>query len=104
MRKSSLPMLVLRVGLAGAWAGLLVLAGLWALNHGAARFPALGRLWLVGGLTCLFMGQFVFCAAVADRLFPHVHPRLQAAVEVGTGAGFVSGLVVLVALLLGALP
>ena len=95
---------MLRVALAGAWAGLLVLAGLWALNHGEGRFPSLGRLWLVGGLTCLFMGQFVFCAAVADRLFPHVHPRLQAAVEVGTGAGFVSGLVVLIALLLGALP
>ncbi len=96
-------MLVVRVALGWGWAGLLALAGLWALDHGAERFPMLGRFWLVGGITCLLMGQFVFAAAASDRLFPHVHPRVQAGVELGVGAGFLAGLGVLVAMVLGAM-
>lgn len=96
-------MLLVRVSLAWGWAGLLALAGLWALSHGPLRFPLLGRFWLVGGITCLLMGQFVFAAAAADRLFPHVHPRVQAGVELTVGAGFLAGLCLMLAMVLGAL-
>lgn len=59
--------LAILVPAATAWAGCLVVAGLWlALDVRAAGGPG-----LLGGLAAVAAGQFVFMAAVADRLFPN---------------------------------
>ena len=96
--------LTVRVALASIWAGLLVLAGLWAVSEGLDRFPMLARVWRVGGVTVIAMGQFLFSALVADRLFPHASRRLAGAVQAATGAALVLGLVALAALTAGVWP
>lgn len=93
--------LAMRVALATAWAGLLVLAGLWALTVGRARYAALEPAWLLGGLTVIAMGQFVFSALVADRLFPHADPRVVLAFQALTGLAFVLGFALLLLWWLG---
>ena len=93
--------LAARVVLASAWAALLALAGLWSIGIGAQRLPALGRGWHVFGLTALCMGQFVFAALVADRLFPHASVRLAMAFEATAAVGFIAGLVVMAVWIIG---
>lgn len=59
--------LAILVPAATAWAGCLVIAGLWLVfNVRLAGWPG-----LLGGLSAVAAGQFVFMAAVADRLFPN---------------------------------
>lgn len=100
-RRGNKAMLVLRVAFASAWAAVLCGAGLWAIINGPGRVPGLRTAWVVGGLTALAMGQFVFSAVVADRLFPHVQPRVQVAFQMATGGGFVLGLLAMGLMLLG---
>lgn len=91
--------LAMRVVLASLFAGVLALMGLWAFAEGPARFGAMlpRWLWLVAGVTCLAMAQFVFAALVADRLFPHAAEPLVRGVEVVSGVVYLGGVVVLLA-------
>lgn len=101
----------LRMAVASAWSGMLVLAGLVALLDFADRVE--GAAWAGGGraralcmgagATLVLMGQFVFAALVADRLFPRASPLLRIGFQGLTGAAFVAGLVVLALLLAGVL-
>jgi hypothetical protein len=95
--------LALRLGLATTWAALLVLAGLWAMTVGSDRLPTLGSGWLLLGITAVAMGQFVFAALVADRLFPHASVRLTLAFEASAAAAYVAGLIVMVIWVAGVL-
>lgn len=96
-----LRMLVLRVVLATLWAGLLCVAGLWVMVDWTDRFPAYRWACLIGGGTALAMGQFVFAALVADRLFPRVNPWVSWSIQGVSGLVYVVGLVVLGLLLTG---
>jgi len=96
-----LRMLVLRVVLATLWAGLLCVAGLWVMVDWTDRFPAYRWACLIGGGTALAMGQFVFAALVADRLFPRVNPWVSWSIQGVSGLVYVAGLVVLGLLLTG---
>ncbi len=96
-----LRMLVLRVVLATLWAGLLCVAGLWVMVDWIDRFTAYRWACLIGGGTALAMGQFVFAALVADRLFPRVNPWVSWSIQGVSGLVYVVGLVVLGLLLTG---
>ncbi|MBL0870914.1 MAG: hypothetical protein IBJ18_10100 [Phycisphaerales bacterium] len=96
-----LRMLVLRVVLATLWAGLLCVAGLWVMVDWTDRFPAYRWACLIGGGTALAMGQFVFAALVADRLFPRVNPWVSWSIQGVSGLVYVAGLAVLGLLLTG---
>lgn len=89
--------IILRVGLASLWAGLLVFSGLWAIGDWSWRFHEFRTGCLLVGGMLIAMGLFVFAALVADRLFPEADRRVTGAVEgvcaLAAFAGF--GLVVL---------
>lgn len=95
--------LAVRIILATGWAGLLSLGGLWALTTGSSRFPGWPMAWEVGGVTAVAMGQFVFCALVADRICPHADWRLAGTLLGVTGLAYVGGLLTLAAMLMGAI-
>ncbi len=95
--------LVLRVAVAGAWAGLLVLVGLWLVLDWAVRAPGFAIPCRLGGVTLIAMGQFVFAALVADRLFPGVWPGVRLAVEGASALTFLIGIATLGVLAWGAL-
>lgn len=95
--------LVVRVVLASGWAALLFLGGLWAVTTGSGRFPGWPLAWEVGGVTAIAMGQFVFCALVADRICPHADWRLSGTLLAVTGLAYVGGLVTLASMLIGAI-
>jgi hypothetical protein len=90
--------------LASTWAGVLVLAGVWAITAGVDRLPALRGFWLAGGVTVIAMGQFVYAVLVADRLFPHARAWVRWPFECATGLVYVGGLAVLGAKLTGVWP
>lgn len=95
--------LAVRVTLATGWAALLALSGLWAMTTGVERFPGSSWAWTVGGVTVLAMGQFVFCAVVADRLCPQADWRVSGTVLGVCGLVYVGGLVMLLGMLMGAM-
>ncbi|MBL8760661.1 MAG: hypothetical protein JNL50_05095 [Phycisphaerae bacterium] len=82
----------LRAAAATAWAGTLLLTGLWIAMNGPTRWPVPRELCLVGGLSLLAGGQFLFLVLVADRVFPRASSRVVWAVEVVLFAAFVLGL------------
>jgi hypothetical protein len=92
-----------RVVLATAWAGLLVLAGLELCFTWAQRFPSARGLCVLGGVTVLAMGQFVFASLVADRLFPKARLWVAGAVQFLVGVMYVGGVLLLVLMLTGAM-
>ncbi|MGH7132390.1 MAG: hypothetical protein ACREJO_10645 [Phycisphaerales bacterium] len=73
--------LIVRIGLATLWAGLLVFSGLWAIGEWSWRFHEIRGACLLFGATLIAMGLFVFTALVADRLFPGADRRITGAVE-----------------------
>ncbi len=82
----------LGVLLAAAWSGALALAGLRALTlAGSPPIASPGWMWMVAGGAFLAMGQLVFCALVADRLFPHANPWLSSAAHATAGAAVIGG-------------
>lgn len=93
--------LVLRVLVASAWAGLLVLAGVWCWSNLSGRLPTAAGLCRVMGLTLVAMGQFVFAAVVADRLCPGASGWLRTPTQVIAGATYLLGLVLLLLMLAG---
>jgi hypothetical protein len=107
MRRAARIKLVVRVTLATGWAGLLVVAGVWALTDGLSALPLaadspLRLAWRMGGITAIAMGQLVFSALVADRLFPHANGWLCGGLQCLAAVGFLAGLVVLGYVLLSA--
>lgn len=91
---------VVFVGL--AWSLVLVVAGwkaaMWASPPALLPGPAV----LLGGLTMIAMGQFVFAALVCGRMFPGAG-RAVAAWELVCGAAFIAlGLATAAAAALGA--
>jgi hypothetical protein len=93
--------LVLRVLVASAWAGLLVLAGVWCWSDLSGRLPTAAGLCRVMGLTLIAMGQFVFAAVVADRLCPGASAWVRTPTQVIAGATYLVGLVLLLLMLAG---
>lgn len=93
--------LLLRILLASLWAAMLTLGGLWVMLEWPIRFPAYRPACLVGGFTAIIAGQFVFCALVADRLYPRANPWVSWSIQGLTGFGFIFGIVSLSLLLLG---
>ncbi len=82
--------LTLRTLLFSAWALLLAAAGLVLLHRagsGMADDTWLGRHALSLGLASLCAGQFIFMAAVADRLYPAVDRRVSG---IGEAAVFIT--------------
>jgi len=53
-----------------AWAGGSVVLGLWLVFSAAPMWSMFAMPAVLGGLTAVVMGQFVFASLVADRLFP----------------------------------
>jgi len=93
--------LTLRTALFTAWALLLSSAGLVLLQRassGMADDSWIGRHALCLGLAALCAGQFIFMAAVADRLYPAVDRRVSG---VGEAAVFLTMLAAGAGLLLG---
>ncbi len=85
-----------------AWAGLMVVGGLWAMTEWTARFPTLTRPLVLGGLMFVGMGEFVFAVIVADRLIPGVSQRVSGAVELTAGLIWGTVFVVFIVLVAGA--
>lgn len=93
--------LTLRTLLFTAWALLLAGVGLVLLHRalsGVVDDSWLGRRGLWIGIGALCAGQFVFMAAVADRLFPAADRRVSGVSEaivfltlLAAGVGFVLG-------------
>lgn len=77
---------------ATAWAGTLLLTGMWVAMNGPDRWPVPKELCLLGGVALLSGGQFLFLVLVADRMFPRASSRLVWMVEVLLFAAFVGGL------------
>lgn len=94
--------LVLRVAFATAWAGLLVLVGLWLALAWVDRFPQSAILWCAAGVTLVAMGEFVFAALVAERLFPGAPAAVRLGIEGASALTFVLGLLVVAGLSVGA--
>lgn len=93
--------LALRVLVASAWAGLLVLAGVWCWADLSGRLPTAAGLCRVMGLTLIAMGQFVFAAVVADRLCPGASAWVRTPTQVIAGTTYLVGLVLLLLMLAG---
>lgn len=93
--------LACRVALGSLWAGLLVLVGLWLLTEWAARLESARGVCVLAGVTAVAMGQFVFAALVADRLFPGASIWARGAVQGLSGAVYVAGGLLLVMVLIG---
>ena len=55
---------------ATAWAGALVVAGMWLVFSAGPRWPMFSVPATLGGWTAMAMGTFVFMFLVADRVFP----------------------------------
>lgn len=85
--------MLLRIMLATAWSGLLCLGGLWILLEWPNRFPSYRTVCIVGGITGLAMGQFVFAALVADRLLPKTNLWVSWGVEGVAALVYAVGLV-----------
>jgi hypothetical protein len=86
--------LALRVAINTAWAGVLVLVGLWLATFSLplrvqeamiVHKPAVQVL----GVLLIAMGQYVFACLVADRLFPKADRVICGAIEVLTAAVYV---------------
>ncbi|MBY0114266.1 MAG: hypothetical protein K2Y21_15750 [Phycisphaerales bacterium] len=76
--------LTLRTFLFTAWALLLAAAGLVLLHRslsGVVDDSWIGRQGFWIGIAGLCAGQFIFMAAVADRLFPAADRRISGAGE-----------------------
>lgn len=94
--------LVLRVAFATAWAGLLVLVGLWLAIAWPGRLPESSILWVLAGVTLVAMGEFVFAALVAERLFPGAPAAVRLGIEGTSALTFVLGLLLVAGLSVGA--
>lgn len=97
MRSVNLLMLV-TVG--WAWGMLLVVGGAWLATR-AAEFPAVRPAVVIGGITSVLAGQFVFLVMVADRLFPGVRRELKVATEMTLAALLVMGVAATITILAG---
>ena len=84
-------MMLLSVG--WAWGVLLVVGGAWP--------PASRPAVVVGGVTSVLAGQFVFLVMVADRLFPGVRRDVKMITELALAALLVAGAAATVTILLG---
>ncbi len=94
--------LVLRLVFATLWAGALVLMGLTLLLDWAGRYPSSGVLCRVLGVTLIAMGELVFAALVADRVFPRAAVGVRLGVQGLAALTFVGGLGVLLGTAVGA--
>ncbi len=96
-RKANYP-LIARVVLASAWALVMGVGGVWAAVEWPGRLdPSYKTFCIVGGLTSLAIGEFVFVALVADRLFPRASPWLSWSVEALAALAFLAGFATLIA-------
>lgn len=78
---------------ATAWAGALVVAGLWLVFSAGPRWPMFSEAATLGGWTAMAMGTFVFMFLVADRVFPKGGRLVGWVCEVALVALFCLGLV-----------
>ncbi|MEO1007838.1 MAG: hypothetical protein AAFX79_04685 [Planctomycetota bacterium] len=82
------------VGVASVWSASLVVAGLWLAFSARQTWPMFSSAALLGGVTAIAMGVFVFMFLVADRLFPkagrHVGWIIEVAIVVLICAGLVA--------------
>lgn len=92
-------MMLLSVG--WAWGVLLVVGGAWLATRSAEFPPASRPAVVVGGVTSVLAGQFVFLVMVADRLFPGVRRDVKMITELALAALLVAGAAATVTILLG---
>ncbi len=83
------------------WAALLTITGLWVVFTAPDEWPILRPLCLLGGLSLVGAGQFLFMMLVADRLFPRASRPVVRALESGSFLLFLGGLVLGLRLLVG---
>ncbi|MBL8763037.1 MAG: hypothetical protein JNM07_02060 [Phycisphaerae bacterium] len=83
------------MALASAWALLAVTGGIWVVVEWPGRWPVFRTASLLGGVTFLAMGQFLFSALVADRLFPGASQRLTGSFQVAAALVFFAGVLAL---------
>lgn len=76
---------------ATAWAGALVIAGMWLVFSAGPRWPMFSVPATLGGWTAMAMGTFVFMFLVADRVFPKAARTVGWVVEVAFVALFTIG-------------
>jgi hypothetical protein len=66
------------------WAGSLVVLGLWLVFSVAPMWSMFAVPAVLGGLTAVVMGQFVFASLIADRLFPGAARIIGWRLEIGS--------------------
>ncbi|MBX9736585.1 MAG: hypothetical protein K2X32_06630 [Phycisphaerales bacterium] len=93
--------LITRIVLATSWALLLGIGGVWVALEWPSRMPGNPKIWTVGGVTSVALGQFVFAALVADRLFPRANPWVSWTGQLLSILAFGVGLIVLVSMATG---
>lgn len=67
--------------LGAAWAGALVVLGIWVCANAAGAAGGSARSWLWGGILMVAAGEFVFMVVVADWIAPPRRPMLAHLVE-----------------------
>ncbi len=87
--------LITRIVLATSWALLLGVGGVWVALEWPSRVPGNPKIWTVGGVTSVALGQFVFAALVADRLFPRANPWVSWTLQALSALAFGIGLLML---------
>ncbi len=73
------------------WAAVLVVGGAMVATVGPSRWPGLSLAAVLGGLTAIAAGQFVFLAIVGERMFPGSRRTVLGWGELLFGGAFVAG-------------
>jgi hypothetical protein len=85
--------LIVRVVAATAWAGVMVLSGLWIVFILPEQLPRVNpTLSAAAGLAIAAGGQFVFMILVADRVYPRASRRITGVAEAAAFIAFAAGL------------
>jgi len=71
------------------------IGGVWAAVEWSVRFPDSRTACIVGGLMSLAIGELVFAALVADRLFPRANPWISWTVQGLAGLAMCAGVIIL---------
>jgi len=92
---------VMMQGVGWAWSMLLVVGGAFLATRSGEFPPGSRSAIVVGGVTSVLAGQFVFLVMVADRLFPRVRWGLRFGVETALMLSVVGGIATTAAILAG---
>jgi len=93
--------LAFRIVAATLWAGALCIGGLWVAFSAMPRDSSVRVALLLLAVALFAMGQFVFLAGVADRLFPRASVHWTWPVHIAAGTTAILGLLATGVVVLG---